>query len=160
GAPTEQSILSAALRDAISSREFLVYQPHSGQLVPSPELNAMYALDSAIEHYRSLRTHLRVRQDALLAEAESAKNQMRPARIMGQDLLLTLALGDLMINILRLSFAMLDYISDPSQGIKMPELVDLAISGEKSNVIREEQATHADIEHWRVDHELRSRILS
>jgi hypothetical protein len=160
GAPEEQRIRSAALHDAISSREFLMYSQAEGQLVRSPELDVMYMLDREIERYRSVRAYVRTRQTDLFNEVGASRSSGRPAQILGVDLMNVFGLADFTVNILRISFALLDYIADPRQGVTIPTLIDLSPFGESTEHIKREQVSHDDVGQWRIDQELREHILN
>jgi hypothetical protein len=160
GAPEEQLIRNSALHDAISSREFLRYSQEEGRLVRTPELDAMYLLEKQIQAYRSMRAYIRTRQDYLFTETHTAQITRRRANIPGVDLMIVFGLANIMVNIQRLSFALLDYIADPRRGIEAPDLINLTPFGESMEHIKKEQATHDDIEQWRTVQKLRERILN
>lgn len=155
GAPDEHRLRKAALEDAISSREFLVYRQDSGSLAPSQELEVMYVLLGEIERYGSVRGWLRTRQTELLAELESARIERRSAHVVGHELGLILALHDITQNILRLIDALLDHATDSSAPLRMPDLVPTTPFGESIERIREEQPTHEDIDRWRENRLIR-----
>ncbi len=155
GAPDEQRLRTSALEDAISSREFLIYLQDVASLVPSPELEVMYALLGEVERYRSARGWLRTRQTELFTELETARHEQRPAFVYGHDLGMILALYDVMLNVQRLIHALLNHFADSSQAVQMPQLVSSTPFGQSIDQIRAEQASHEDVDRWRENRLIR-----
>ncbi|MDQ3696223.1 MAG: DUF4062 domain-containing protein [Chloroflexota bacterium] len=151
GAPLDDRIQSSALRDAIASGEFLSYSPAEARLVSSPELSVMYELNTQIQNYRSVRSYLRGRHQEMFIELEAARFASRRAAVLGIDLANVYALARTMVNILRLSFSLLDFISDPAQEVQMPQLAENKLLGDESPDPANERATREDIERWRTD---------
>lgn len=149
GAPDEQRLRTSALADAISAREFLVYQQGDGRLGSSPELEGMYILLGEVERYRAGRGWLRTRQTELFTMLGMARQEQRFIDVIGHELGLIFLLHDAMQNILRMINALLDHIDDPEQGFRMPALVSTTPFGESIERIRAEHATHEDVDRWR-----------
>jgi hypothetical protein len=158
GIPQEDRLRASALNDAISSRQFLVYQGHNGRLEAAPELEVMYAMLREIERYRSMLSALRPQLPQLFMELESAKHERRDAYIPGYTLGFLFGLHDAEENVLRLSATILEYIADPPGGIRMPTLNPSTPFKELVEELLTEQALHEDVGRWLSNRYLRDCI--
>lgn len=150
GAPLDTSFRMNALRDCISSREFLVYDQATGELSPSLELESMYFLLKDIESYQELRRFIQSRFTEVLTPLYMAKQPPGVGHIAPLDLGIIFALYDRLKNYMILAHALLDYISDPSAPIRKVDLTESSPFGEEEEGrVKREQVTHADIEIWR-----------
>ena len=149
GAPSDSSLRTAALRDAISSREFLYYDQASGRLEPTPELEVMYSLLGQIESYQSAYRWWWQSQLNRVVEQLRFGIRHRNAQIGELDLLFVFGFHDRLVNVMRLSISLLDYIAEPQLGIAAPDLIESSPYGkEESEQIATEYASHNDVAEW------------
>jgi hypothetical protein len=149
GAPSHSTLQTAALRDAISSREFLFYDQSSRRLEPTRELDVMYRLLGEIESYQS--AHRWWWETQLNRVVEQLRFGIRHGRAqIGElELLLIFAFHDQLVNIARLSVSLLDFIGEPQGGLVTPDLIDSSPYGkEESERIASERASHQDVTEW------------
>lgn len=150
GSPQEISLRTTALRDCISSREFLVYDQLTGQLKHSQELEGMYSLLGEIESYQALYRFIQIRLTEILALLYQAKRSSGVGFISPLDLGVIFALYDRLKNTMILSNAFLDYIANPEVSFRKVDLAESSPFGEEERErIEREHVTHDDIENWR-----------
>jgi len=147
-----------ALHEAVSSGEFLEYDPDFG-LRAGPVCKALRDLLSAIDSYRYIYPVVRARENEYAALHAAVLAKSLNITMLAHDLLMLFRIHDIMRDILRLSTALLTYALDPIRG--MVPAVELSPPTPREDQIEElkaEQTTHEDVEGWMRDGFLRSQV--
>jgi len=140
-----------ALLDAISSGQFLLYNPTLGRPVPSSQQTLMYGLRDAIERCRAVRASLAEREIEILSLLQASKERHPSFDIRELTLAHLFRLQDEMQNVVRLSVALLRYIRNPDSGLRTPQLHAPTPYEEFVGDLEAERIGQEDVERWVTD---------
>jgi hypothetical protein len=111
----------------------LFYDQSSGRLEPTRELEVMYSFLGQIESYQSAYRWWWQTQRERVVEQLRFGIRHRHAQIGELDLLLIFGFHDWLINVMRLSISLLDFIAEPQRGMVTPNLLDSSPYGEEES---------------------------
>ena len=145
---TARDLRTEAIRQAIGSGEFLQVAPESSTLVSGPVDLDLRRLVDATERYIALCERLE-NADEVFAAVTQQVRQEDPAIGFRPDVLVYLfAVDDRLIDVLRLSGAMVRHLLNPSVPYDPPQARPISPLEDAVEGLEAEQASHSDVEGW------------
>jgi hypothetical protein len=149
GMPGVGRLRTVALGDAIRSREFLFFNQATQHLEPSKPLEVMHQLLGQIDSFESsYKWWWETNLERVVNELRQGI-AVRMPMVSELDLLFIFAFYDRLVNIMRLTISLIDFIEDQSREVSVPELIEPSPYGEaESEKVRQESTTHQDVDNW------------
>lgn len=150
--PEAARIRTAALQEALLSGEFLAVSRGTGALAGDQTQVAQQALLDAVNDYRQAAGTFWNRRHHVLGRlsAELQSGQAH-SEVYGSDLAALFRLHDLLVDLLRLSVAILRHALDPTGPLRLPPLGPLTPLEETARQLAEELPTREEVEQWVTD---------
>jgi hypothetical protein len=139
------------LIQAIASGEFLTYDQHVPRLAPSDVQDALLTLQLRLEVFERTIAKIQEQNPDLERLFESVRNRRPSVPVGGDSIVWLFGAHDVIIDILRLSVALLRYASDPTSPFQTPELSPPSPIETVVEQLRKELATHDDVRGWSQD---------
>ncbi len=150
--PDAARIRTTALQEAILSGEFLVVPRGMGALSSNQTQVALQALLDAVDAYHQAAESSRSRHHHVLARLSAGlKSGQAYTEISGSDLATLFRLRDLLVDLLRLSIAILRHALDPTSALHMPSLSPISPIEETARRLEEQLPTREEVEQWAAD---------